>query len=648
MKKRRGESFFGIHFDFHAMEGERVGRIYRPDIVGELLDRVKPDFVQCDTKGHAGFSSYPTKIGTPAFEIKEDVLKMWRELTEERSIALYGHHSGLYDMTVAKNHPEWAVKDENGNISTSFISPFSPYADEILIPQLKELALEYKLDGAWIDGECWGAMVDYSDYAVKKYFDETGNKPPVRGDVNYEEYRDFCRNGFTSYVQHYIDEIKKVAPSFEITSNWIFSAYMPTKPNVSVDFLSGDYSTSNSVASARYHGRCVAAQGLPWDLMSWGQNAIPCAWQTRNRNTKEYIQYCQEAAEIISLGGAYEFFNIMYGGGGCVQEWAIPVWERVAKFVREREDICFKALPVYEIAVLYPEEKTAHSTEGLYDTAYKGFDSLCSWIDAIQNIQLSCEVINEYRLYENMLEEFKVLIVPDSDFISKRSAEIIIEYIKNGGTVIADIDSAKYFTQITGITDLNKENKLIFLNGKDSLAALDTEVLDCGYSETNCCGEYYLDNFYDGAPYSAAIAAEYGKGKIINMCFNFSESYKNNISTAIEDFLRKQFEALEFKPIVSVLNNSFVDVITMKKDKSLLVNLINYSGNHALQRVRSYGSIPPLYNIKLDIASEAKPEKVYIEPEHKECAFKYESNKISLTVDKLDVHSVIVINGFFE
>lgn len=244
MKKSRENSFFGIHFDFHAMEGETVARIYRPDIVSKLLDKVKPDFVQCDTKGHAGFSSYPTKAGTQAAEIKKDVLKMWRSLTEERSIALYGHHSGLYDMTVAKNHPEWAVKDENGSISPAYISPFSPYADEILIPQLKELALDYKLDGAWIDGECWGAFVDYSDYAVQKYYDETGKNPPVRSDEDYESYREFCRKGFTDYVQHYIDEIKKAAPNFQITSNWIFSSYMPVKPNVSVDFLSGDYSTS--------------------------------------------------------------------------------------------------------------------------------------------------------------------------------------------------------------------------------------------------------------------------------------------------------------------------------------------------------------------------------------------------------------------
>ena len=75
MKKRK-DSFFGIHFDFHAVEGQVVGEDFRPEVVAELLDKTKPDFAQCDTKGHFGYSSYPTKVGKQATEIRNDVLKI--------------------------------------------------------------------------------------------------------------------------------------------------------------------------------------------------------------------------------------------------------------------------------------------------------------------------------------------------------------------------------------------------------------------------------------------------------------------------------------------------------------------------------------------------------------------------------------------
>ena len=83
------------------------------------------------------------------------------------------------------------------------------YADKLLIPQLKELALDYKLDGAWVDGECWATFVDYSDHAINAYRKEYGKDAPKSGDEDYEQYKEFCRKGFEKYVANYIEEIKK-------------------------------------------------------------------------------------------------------------------------------------------------------------------------------------------------------------------------------------------------------------------------------------------------------------------------------------------------------------------------------------------------------------------------------------------------------
>ena len=50
--------------------------------------------------------------------------------------------------------------------ATSF---FGPYADKLLIPQLRELAGDYGVDGAWVDGECWASMPDYGAAALKAF-----------------------------------------------------------------------------------------------------------------------------------------------------------------------------------------------------------------------------------------------------------------------------------------------------------------------------------------------------------------------------------------------------------------------------------------------------------------------------------------------
>ena len=81
MPKKRRDCALGIHFDFHAMPGETVPSLWKPEYYCRMLDAVKPDFVQCDTKGHAGLSSYPTIAGTQADTITHDILKMMREET---------------------------------------------------------------------------------------------------------------------------------------------------------------------------------------------------------------------------------------------------------------------------------------------------------------------------------------------------------------------------------------------------------------------------------------------------------------------------------------------------------------------------------------------------------------------------------------
>ena len=112
--------------------------------------------------------------------------------------------------------------DKDGNISTDYISVFSPYVDEVLIPQLLELYDEYEIDGAWIDGECWGAKADYGKFAQARYLEMTGQLPPLEEEKR-AEYEDFCRQGFRDYVHHYFTVIKEKRPDFEITSNWIYS-----------------------------------------------------------------------------------------------------------------------------------------------------------------------------------------------------------------------------------------------------------------------------------------------------------------------------------------------------------------------------------------------------------------------------------------
>ena len=177
-----------MHFDFHAnVWTHAIGESFDEQLVERICEEVKPDFIQCDTKGHPGYSSYPTKVGTPAPQIVRDILAGWRRATKKHGVLLFSHYSGLWEQKATGDHLEWAAVTADGTV-TDKASVFGGYADKLLIPQLKELAGVYGVDGAWVDGECWAQAVDYGEEARaawrsaarRPYWRPTGRTPPGR------------------------------------------------------------------------------------------------------------------------------------------------------------------------------------------------------------------------------------------------------------------------------------------------------------------------------------------------------------------------------------------------------------------------------------------------------------------------------------
>ena len=91
--KKRKECFFGVHFDFHSNPtAQGIGERLDGEEIRAFLREVQPDFLQCDVKGHGGYSSYPTKCGYPTPNIKKDILRIFRDITAQEDVALYAHY----------------------------------------------------------------------------------------------------------------------------------------------------------------------------------------------------------------------------------------------------------------------------------------------------------------------------------------------------------------------------------------------------------------------------------------------------------------------------------------------------------------------------------------------------------------------------
>ena len=631
----RKDCFFGLHFDFHAMPGDEVGSVIDTASIEEMLDATRPDMIQVDTKGHAGISSYMTKVGVHAEVMNMDVLRVWRELTAARGIRLYAHHSGLYDEMQARLHPDWASVNADGVPYDGRISAFSPYVDEVLIPQILELA-EYGADGAWIDGDEWAAFVDYSEYAKRAWQKAGGDEPPKPEEDGYLEYAEFCREGFRRYVAHYIAAVKERYPEFEITSNWMYTHAMPEKRTVPIDFISGDYHCANAVNSAREAARCILPQGLTWDLMAWGQNAYPCSWQTRNRATKEAAQLCQEAAVVLALGGGFQFFNILYGTGGLVQRWAIPSWREVAEFCRARQEFCFGARSASDIGVIYP---AYYNDRPLFTGG--AFRAVSGFLSMLSDAGYSPDVLNEADL--SALSRYRVVFLPSAREYREETLALLRAFVERGGTVVAD-GGVALGEEMAGATFAEGVQRLVFPDGGERLSCLDTAyfapTLGSAVSILDCYrGNYYLESERD----SAAILNRVGAGQVACLTFTLAPSYSENVTFALKEFTRRLMHAIGYRATVSVEGSDYADLTLMEKDGRLMANIINRAGEHNAQGVRTFREIPKIGPLTLRIRTDRRPKRVTLRPEGIPLAEIPSEDGYAYRIDSLAIHAIAEI-----
>ncbi|TWU31214.1 alpha-L-fucosidase [Novipirellula artificiosorum] len=431
-RMKRADAFLGIHFDFHAGDDcNRVGERTTPEMVERVIDKVNPDYIQIDCKGHRGYSSYPTMVGNPAPGFVGDPLQIWRDVTRKRGIALFMHYSGVWDDKAVADHPEWAAIDGAGKPNNRATSVFGPYVDTLMIPQLRELAGKYGVDGVWVDGDCWGTMADYGETATRMFREQTGVEviPRKAGAPYWNEWMDFHRDGFRRYVRHYVDELKASHPDFQVISNWAFSDHMPEAVSADVAGLSGDFSPDDSVNSARFAGRCLEDQGVPWDLMSW-------SFSRETRKQKPAVQLMQEAAQVLALGGGYQAYFKQDRDGAVRDPAEMDVMAEVARFCRDRQPYCHRSVAVPQMALLYSTAGHYRESPRLFHwNGANGVRVLRSALTEMLQNQYGVQILSEHQL-KGKTSEWPVIVVPGWEYLEPDFRDELASYAKSGGTLL--------------------------------------------------------------------------------------------------------------------------------------------------------------------------------------------------------------------
>ena len=642
--KRRSDSFFGLHFDFHASPPAPapIGSTLREEDIREICRLIRPDFIQIDCKGHPGWASYPTRCGNAMPEFSGDPLALWRRVTREEDVALYLHYSGVFDQKYVAEHPDQAARRADGTPSDKATWTAGTYADDLLIPQLTELAVDYGVDGVWVDGECWSTEADFRPETLAAFERETGvslngRLPARRGDPYFDEYRDFCRELFRRYLRRYVDELHRRCPTFQIASNWAFSDHMPEAVSADVDFLSGDFSPWDSVAFARYAGRAIAAQHRTWDLMAW--NFRTDLGPQGGFIPKDPVQILQEAAMVVSLGGGFQNYITQYRDGAPRMD-QIRRMLPVAEFLRPRREWCFRGRARRQTAILLSTHDRHLESDSLFSRT--GCERTAFLTSLFCDCGHSTEVVSEHHL-TGRCADWPVLVVPELNFgLAPETVTELLDYAAGGGSLmLTGENTCRLFAEAGApftVGPLRTDPRAFTVNGRDFGSLLNArEILSDGETVVRVSD----DPRSPGAALAAVIP--FGRGLVAAFGTDVGSAYGEHAQCLHRRAVRAVLDRL-YDPLVRLDGAAgLVELTALEKDGRLLIQLVNANGCHAGRAVATEDYIPPVTAVRLSLRADRRPRALVLRPEGTPLDFSWADGRASFTVPAVPIHSVVEV-----
>jgi len=326
----------------------------------------------------------------------------------------------------------------------------------------------------------------------------------------------------------------------------------------------------------------------------------------------------------------------------------MEVMAEVADFCRKRQSVCHRAEAVPQIGLLYSGPAFYRKNNKLFGAWHGELEPMKGVLQSLLNSQYSVEIVSEHHLINGRLGEYPLIVVPEWGSLDPGFRVELLNYVRNGGNLLLiGTEAASLFSDELGIEfsgDL-EECQAQWLEHNGRLA---------GYSNNlfrpvrlregaQAIGRLYPDNDPVGPANTAASIAVYGKGKIAATYFNYGERYLHGANYVARSFLNELVHLLFPKPLVEVTGSHELDVTTNRIEGKLAVNLVNTSGPHANPNIFTFDEIPAIGQLEILIRQPTKPSRVTLEPEGRVLDYTYDEGEIRISLRRLEIHEVIVV-----
>ncbi len=647
-----------VHLDFHmSPEIPGIGKHFSKENFQKALKEAKVESITVFAKCHNGYCYYPTKVGTMNPNLDFDLTGAWIEAAHEIGVKAPVYITGGWCALDAEQHPEWRVVKKDGSYGTinfdMTAGPASPKPDtswiqlclndgpycEHIYAVTEEVCQRYKdLDGLFYDIIVTGRPC-YCENCVKG-MKAMGYDPEKEADAwaYYEiKHKDFMRK-----------------------CGEIMEKY---HPNASIFFNAG----GAEMNKPQYHEfqSHFEMEDLP---TAWGgYDKMPLRAKYFSKTGKYYLGMTGKFHLVWGEFGTYktkealryEVCAMAMQGAGCsVGDQCHPdgsmemqTYENIGyafDYYEKIEPFCFDGVSVANLG-LYP----GPSNEANLGVA-----------NTLAEYQLDYDVV-----YKDNFENFDTVILPDGVVLTDEAAAKLQAYVAKGGKVLAFADSIVKDGKL--ILDVGAEyvssaphdmDYLLLDEGVTPVVELPTAPLLCQLPAAVLKLTDGQALAYKREPYFSRTYAHYSghkntpydnddkgtpaivqKGNVVYVASPLPTIYKRLGSLFHKRYILQALRAVYQSEPVRVNLGAQGTASLIKQPQHNRYNLhLLYAAPVLRGKATVIEDITPIYHIPISLSVAETIKRVYLPLSGEELPFEQENGTVTVTLPKLDCHSVIV------
>lgn len=649
--------FRQVHLDFHTSEHiEDIGKKFDKKQFQTALKKGHINSITLFSKCHHGWAYHPSKANEIHPHLDFDLLGAQIQAAHEIGVKTPIYLSAGLDEKMAHRHPEWLVRnlDESTTWAKDFTEPgyhkmcmSSPYLD-YLVKQIEEVCKNYDADGIFLDIAgvqpcyCQNCIAEREELGLNPY-DE--NDVLKHAEMVYKRYAEKTRAAVDKYkpnlsLFHNGGHIRQGRRDLVNYNTHLELESLPT----------GGWGYDHFPFSARY------CQGLGVDYLgmtgkfhgSWGEfggfkhpNALRFEVTLAAANGAK----CSVGDQLSPSGEmdmvTYDLIGSAYSELEGKEEWLDNV-ESVA-----------------DIAIISPEAYVGDLSTGQMTKVDDSGSGVC-------RIMLEGKYLFDVIDFESDLSKYKVIILPDVIRADIDFAKRLREFCDCGGKVLATGKSAlyensnefclnlgaewikenpykpDYFRPLEKIKDMGDTGYIMYGNG-EKIRCIGNElgIRENPYfnrTRAHFCSHQHTPNSRE---YGGAGMTEGKDG--IYIAWNIFADYAQSGELHLKQMAIFALDRLLDSAKTLKTNLPAQGIVTlMKQSDRLICHLLYASPVKRGNGIEVIEDIVPIYNVELAIKTDKKINKVYLAPQKEDIDFTYENGYISVKLDKIECHQMVV------